>query len=150
MPLFDMKKVSRDDPAYKACLAGSVAAGAIVGTQVGGAGAPLTMGSSLVAGPLAGAAWGFVAGYLSCPYLVPKVRKKLQDGTELSEEDLVSAVEAMGQYSHTKDVKQALRLTALARSMAPASTEGSCSAPPSTANQIRTALKTKKKSVFAT
>lgn len=115
MGLLGWEKVSRSDDDYKACVVAVSAGGTIAGLVVGSAGAPLTAGASVPVVGAAGAALGFVVGYLACPYLAPRVRDKLTGGVSLSQNEVQDAAEAMAQYANIKDAKTALRLLASVR-----------------------------------
>ena len=76
MPLFGWERVDREDPDYKACLTVTTSAGAIVGGMTGSFLGP----AGTLAGYAGGAVWGLAAGYLACPYLVPAVKRKIENG----------------------------------------------------------------------
>ncbi len=113
MGLFGWEKVSRDDPVYLACLAGTTATGTAIGSAMGSMTLP---GIGTVAGFGWGTALGFVAGYLTCPYLAPSIKRKLEIEDVLSEAELSSAAEAMSQYANVSQAEEALRLIAIVRS----------------------------------
>ena len=109
MPLTGWEKVSREDEVYKACLTVSTAGGAIVGGMTGSFLGP----AGTVSGYLGGAAWGFAAGYLACPFLVPPIKSKIERRLDLSEAEVREAAEAMGRYALVSDAGSALRLLAV-------------------------------------
>lgn len=111
MSLSNWEKVSRSDPGYKACLTGTTAALSVVGGMTGAAAG----GLGAVPGYAAGALYGFIAGYLACPYLVPLIRGKIESGEILSEYEMRSAAESMGRYAQLSGAPDAVRLLAMIR-----------------------------------
>ena len=114
MPLSEWEKVSRDDPYYKVCTVVTTAAGAIVGSATGSVLGP----AGTVSGAAGGAAWGLAAGYLACPYLVPAIRKKIENGMALSDHEITSAAEAMGRYTGVHQASDAVKLVAVVKHIA--------------------------------
>ena len=111
MPLANWERVDRNDPAYKACLGLTSAAGAVIG---GATGSPaLVLG--MTAGYVAGAAWGLAIGYLACPYLIPHVRSKIESGTFLTDSELRSAAEALASYAGVQDAPAGVKLLAIVK-----------------------------------
>lgn len=110
MPLLGWESVGRDDPYYKACVATSTGAGAIIGGATAGF---LATPISSPAGYLGGMLWGFVAGYLACPYLAPRIKQKIETGMSLSDSETRSAAEAMGLYTRLKSAKDAVKLVGM-------------------------------------
>jgi hypothetical protein len=132
MPLLGWERVSRDNPDYKACLAVTTAGGAIVG---GATGSPLLL-PGVMAGYAAGAAWGLAIGYLACPYLAPAVRQKIQAGAALSDLELRSASEAMGQYAGVSNASDAIKLVRLVKGARAPRTVQPCMDPRIAAKQL--------------
>jgi len=89
----------------------SSAAGAVLGGATGSFLGP----AGTVAGYLGGSAWGFAAGYLACPYLVPAVRRKIEAGSFMTDFEARSAAEAMGRYAGVNRAVEALRLVSLVK-----------------------------------
>jgi len=112
---FGWEKVSRDSEEYKGCVAAVTGVGGVAGLIVGAAGSPLTAGTSVAALGAAGVGMGFITGYLACPYLAPKVKKKLLDGAELSDLEAKNAAQAMGRYALVSDAKSATQLVSQIR-----------------------------------
>ncbi len=130
MALLNWEKVDRSDPAYKACVTVSTAAGAIVG---GATTAPL----GALPGVLGGAAWGLAAGYVLCPFIVPAVRRKLEDGSAFTDAEVRAAAEGLGRYAALSQASDAVSLLGILRVYA--TREGSvpaCRSPVNAARQI--------------
>ena len=108
------EKTTRDDPYYKACVAGTTVIGAAVGMFGGSLAVP---GAGTLAGAAGAGLIGFGIGYFACPYLAPAIKKKIQGNVKLSEEELFSAVEAMKTYSGTRGDLEAIKLVALVKSI---------------------------------
>src|SRR5260370_42077410 len=85
--------------------------------SVGGGGAAPTAGTSFLAVP-AGLALGFAAGYLTCPYLAPNIRRKIEDGALLSDLEVRWASDALGKYAGLRDANQAVKLLSIVRGQA--------------------------------
>jgi proteasome assembly chaperone (PAC2) family protein len=111
MPLFEWEKVTRDSPEYNTCLAVTTAAGSIIGGATGS----IVPVAGTLAGYSAGALWGFVGGYLLCPYLAPAVRKKLESGSQLSHVEVKSAAEAMSKYAAVQRASDAVKLLGMVK-----------------------------------
>ena len=136
MPLMGWESVDRNDPSYKACLTVSVGAGAIVGGATGSFLGP----AGTVYGYLGGSAWGLAAGYLVCPYLVPLLKKKLEEGLPMTEAEVRSAAETLGRYASVSKASDAIDLLSVVRIHA--SRDGTapvCRAPARVARQILSA-----------
>ena len=129
MPLEGWEKVNRDDPYYKACMTVTAAAGAIVGGATGSILGP----AGTVGGYAGGVAWGFAAGYLACPYLVPAVRKKIEDGLALNDQEVAAAADAMGRYANVAHAVDAVKLVAVVRRVGGASRQPRLAALPDAA-----------------
>lgn len=133
MQLFGWERVDRENADYKACVAITTAGGAIVGGATGS----VVPGAGNVAGYAAGGLWGFVLGYLACPYLAPVVRRKIESGMPLTHIEIRSASEAMGSYAGVNSAPDAVKLVRLVKiaggnkSVAP-----TCSNPAETAKQL--------------
>jgi hypothetical protein len=117
MKLFGWEKVSRDDKNYKACLAITSGAGAVIGAAVG---SPVPVAGT-VAGYAAGAVWGFAAGFVLCPYLAPAVKRKIENGLPMTEAEVRNAAEAMGQYASLQDAPDAVKLVSFVKALGPSS-----------------------------
>jgi hypothetical protein len=133
MPLFGWESVSRDDPSYKTCLAASTGSGVVIGAMTGR--------SAGLQGVLAGAAggllWGFGLGYLACPYLVPAVKRKIENGLSLNDAEIRSAADAMSRYASVGQASEALKLVGLVKSTVPVSYSGAvCRDPAQTARRL--------------
>ena len=113
MPLLGWEKVSRESSDYKACVGVTTAAVAIVGGATGS----VVPGAGTLAGYAGGALWGFAAGYLVCPYLAPAVKRKIEKGMPLAENEVRSAAEAMGNYAGVSNASEAVKLVAMVKSM---------------------------------
>jgi hypothetical protein len=111
MPLADWASVDRSDPGYKACLLLAGGGGALVGGALGSFLGP----AGTVSGYLGGAAWGLTAGYLACPYLVPPLKKKLKEGLPMTEAEVRSAAEVLGNYASLKKASDAIDLLGIVR-----------------------------------
>ena len=135
MSLDHWDKVSRDSSEYKTCLVTSTGAGAIVGSAVGSAVPIPVLGT--VSGYAGGAFWGFVFGYLACPYIAPAVKKKIENGMSLTDSEVRAASEAMGLYADLKKADDAIKLLALIKSTSPrAVSSQDCSDPKFIAQEL--------------
>ncbi|WP_019668333.1 hypothetical protein [Eudoraea adriatica] len=133
MPLFNWEKVDRNNPHYKTCVKATTAAGAVAGMATGSV-IPV---AGTAAGFLGGAFWGFVGGYLACPYLVPAIKKKIEQDIPLTNYEIKSATEAMGSYAGLSSAPDAIKLLALVKSSKKSGTISSmCSNPNYIAKQI--------------
>lgn len=136
MPLVGWESVRRSDPSFKACLTVTGGAAAIVGGATGSFLGP----AGTVYGYLGGAAWGLAIGYLACPYLIPALKKKLEEGLPMTEGEVRSASEALGRYasltkaSDTIELLGVVRVHAARDGVAPV-----CRAPARVARQILSA-----------
>jgi len=93
-----------------------------------------------VYGYLGGSAWGLAAGYLVCPYLVPLLKKKLEEGLPMTEAEVRSAAETLGRYASVSKASDAIDLLSVVRIHA--SRDGTapvCRAPARVARQILSA-----------
>jgi hypothetical protein len=136
MPLIEWESVGRSDPSYKACLTVAGGAGAIVGGATGSFLGP----AGTFYGYLGGAAWGLSAGYLVCPYLIPPLKRKLEEGLPLTESEVRSSAEALGRYASLTSAPEAIQLLSIIR--VHAAREGAapaCRAPAIAARQILSA-----------
>lgn len=112
MALLGWQRVSRDDPYYEGCLAGSSVGGVAIGA---------TMGSFVVPGigtftaGVAGLAIGFAAGYVACPFLAPGLRRKIEGNLQMSAIELNEAAEAMGRYAGVGNASEAIKLVAISK-----------------------------------
>lgn len=111
MPLTGWEKVTRDSEAYKACLAVSTAGGAVIGMATGS----IVPGGGTIAGFAGGAFWGFISGYLACPYLAPAIKKKLELGNGLTSLETRSAAEAMSKYANVTEASDAVKLVRIVK-----------------------------------
>lgn len=136
MPLDGWESVDRSDSDYKACVALMTAGGAVIGTAVGALASVPTGGTSLLAGPASGALWGFVAGYLACPYLAPAVRRKIEAGSMLTDSEVRSAADAMSTYAGVGRASEAVRLLSMVRGSAHSSGAKRCVDPRSVAHHL--------------
>lgn len=133
MPLLHWERVGRDDADDKACLAVSVAGGAVAGAIPGS----LVPVAGTVAGYAGRAAWGFVFGCLACPSLAPAIRRKLDQRVPLNDLAVRAAAEAMGRYAGVTQAPAALKLVRLARTAnGGATTVRTCGDPAAVARQI--------------
>src|SRR5260370_7780971 len=82
--------------------------------SVGGGGAGATAGPCFLGVP-AGLALGFAAGYLTCPYLAPNIRRKIENGALLSDLEVRWASDALGKYAGLRDANQAVKLLSIVR-----------------------------------
>ena len=129
------ERVSRSDPYYKGCLAAFTGGGAILGGMTGSVLGPLGTG----AGYLGGAAEGFAAGYLACPYLAPRIRAKFEQGLPLTEMDMRPAAEAMSRHAGVDRAEDALKLLGVVRSLGPtAGSRAACLDPRLAARRLLT------------
>lgn len=111
MPLLGLERISRADPVYKACVTAATAGGAIIGGATGSILGP----AGSVGGYFGGAAWGFSAGYLACPYLAPKIKQKFELGQSLTDQEVSSAARAMSNYAKISAAKDVLKLVSIVR-----------------------------------
>lgn len=140
MGLTSWERVGANDPAYKACMAGTVGLGAVAGIIAGSAGAAGTAGALTPFMPalmLKGAALGFAAGYFACPFLAPAIRRKFELGQPLDVLEVRTAAEAMGKYAGVNSAPEAVKLVAMARGLA-AGARGQpvCAAPAQAARDL--------------
>jgi hypothetical protein len=75
----------------------------------------LVPGLGTLAGFGSGVVWGFVMGYLACPYLAPGIKRKFELDQSLSDAELRTAADAMSRYADVKTASDALKLVALVR-----------------------------------
>lgn len=132
MPLLGWDRVGREDANYKACIAVTSAAGAVIGGATGSFLGPV----GTVGGYAGGAAWGFAAGFLACPYLVPAIKRKVEDGLFMSDAEVRSAAEAMGRYANLTQAADAVRLIGLLKGARLPSTVVECANPSFVAKQL--------------
>ena len=112
MSLFNWEKVDRNNPYYKACVRGKTGVGAVHGMIYGS----VLPGAGNLAGFASGALYGFVAGYLTCPYLAPVIKKKIEQNWPLTQVEIKSAVETMGSYAGLPSAPDAIKLVAQVKS----------------------------------
>lgn len=86
--------------------------GVTAGGITGGAGAPLTGGLSVPALMAAGGVLGWAVGYIACPYLAPRAKKKLMSGQKLTHNETKNAIEAMHKYAGLNREEDAVRILA--------------------------------------
>ena len=133
MRLLGWDTVGRDDPNYKACASLATAIGAVAGGATGSFLGP----AGTVAGYAGGAAWGLAGGYLACPYLVPALKRKIESGMPLTNAEVRSAAEALGQYARVRQATDAVKLLAMVRiSCRTGVGSSSCHSPALTARQL--------------
>ena len=108
MPLLNWERVGRDDPNFKTCLVVTTAAGFGIGSMTG-------LGVFSVPLGFGGALWGLAGGYFACPYLVPALRRKIEDGLPLSDFEARSATEALGKHAGLSDARDGVKLLSLIR-----------------------------------
>ena len=133
MSLFNWEKVDRNNSDYKACVKRTTGVGAVAGMIYGS----VLPGAGNLAGFASGALYGFVAGYLACPYLAPVIKKKIEQSMPLTQVEIKSAAEAMGSYAGLSNAPDAIKLVALVKSSKnTSSTSSMCSNPRYTAKLI--------------
>jgi hypothetical protein len=81
-----------------------------------------------VAGWAAGLTLGFAAGFLSCPYLAPRIRRKLEGGFPLDMREVRQAADAMSQYASLTSAPDAVKLLAVVKA-APRGRAAACRDP---------------------
>lgn len=100
--------------AYASCMAGFAGGGAVIGLNVGRAGAPLIGPWGMLATTVAGAGWGLYGGYMKCPQLIQPIKNKLGNGAALTPHEMVFAVDAMSKYTG-RSAQESVRLLAQTR-----------------------------------
>jgi hypothetical protein len=72
-----------------------------------------------------------------CPYLVPAVKKKLEEGSSMTDAEVRSAAEALGRYASLTSAPDAIELLAIMRVQAPRDGNApACRVPAQAARQI--------------
>lgn len=140
MNLLGWENVDRSDIYYRACMVATTAAGGAAGIIVGGVSSVPTAGMSFSLVP-AGLALGLAAGYLACPYLAPRIKKKLEMGVPLADHDVRPAVEALAAYAGIRNASDAVKLLAIVRAQSPGARLSSrCDNPAFAAQRLLKAL----------